>query len=75
MIIPMLRRDALLKEANFEKLDEVAYMWFIQQESKGAPVSGPVLQEKALQPHIILYPDRDSWLALIGCINSLADVD
>ena len=28
-------------------------MWFLQQRSKGAPVSGPLIQQEALQ----LYPE------------------
>ena len=65
----------IVKEANFEKLDKAVYTWFIQQRSKGAPVSGPLLQEKALQMFKILYPDKDvdsfkgtsGWLHKFSC--------
>ena len=38
------KKRCIVKEANFEKLDKAVYTWFIQQRSKGAPVSGPLLQ-------------------------------
>ena len=53
------KKRCIMKEAQFETLDKACYIWFLQQRSKGAPVSGPLLQEKALQLFPILYPDRD----------------
>ena len=41
------KKRCIVKDANFEKLDKAVYTWFIQQRSKGAPVSRPLLQEKA----------------------------
>ena len=41
-----LKRKSL-KLADDEQLDKALYAWFIQQRSTGAPISGPLLQEKA----------------------------
>ena len=41
-----LKRKSL-KLADDEQLDKALYTWFIQQRSTGAPISGPLLQEKA----------------------------
>ena len=67
---------------NFEKLDKAVYTWFIQQRSKGAPVSGPLLQEKALQMFKILYPDKDAdsfkgssgWLHKFSCRHGVRGI-
>jgi len=53
------KRRHIVREAHFEKLDKACYLWFLQQRSKGAPVSGPVLKEKALQLFPEVYPDVD----------------
>ena len=43
----------------------------MQQRSKGAPVSGPILQEKSLQLFPKLYPqlDMDLFKASSGCLQ------
>ena len=54
-------------------------MWFVQRPSNGAPVSGPVLQEKALQLYNIFYPDSDiesfkassGWLHKFSCSHGI----
>lgn len=37
-----------MKTAKHEKIDQSLYLWFNQQRERGVPVSGPILQEKAL---------------------------
>lgn len=44
------KKRCIVREPQFDKLDQACYIWFQQQHSKGAPMSGPVLQEKVLQP-------------------------
>ena len=53
------KKRCIVRDAHFHKLDEACYIWFQQQRAKGAPVSGPLLQEKALQLFPSLYPDED----------------
>ncbi|XP_062513432.1 jerky protein homolog-like [Corticium candelabrum] len=53
------KKRRVVKEPQFEKIDEACYMWFAQQRAKGASVSGPLLQEKALALFPSLYPDEE----------------
>ena len=39
----------VMQKANDSALDEALYLWFLQQRLLGAPISGPILCEKALQ--------------------------
>ena len=76
------KKRCIVKEANFEKLDKAVYNWFIQQRSKGAPVSGPLLQEKALQMFKIPYPDKGAdsfktssgWLHKFSCRHGVRGI-
>ncbi|KAJ8897400.1 hypothetical protein PR048_002746 [Dryococelus australis] len=36
------------RKTNYEKVSEALYVWFIQLRDKGVPISGPILQQKAL---------------------------
>ena len=54
------------EKAKFDLVDYACWKWFSQQQSKGALVSGPKMQEKALYFFKNLYPDADSKLALVG---------
>lgn len=38
-----------MKGGDFEKVSEALFQWFRVQRDKGTPISGPILQEKALQ--------------------------
>ena len=69
------KKRCIVKEANLRSWTKQFYTWFIQQRSKGAPVPGPLLQQKALQMFKILYPDKDAdsfkgnsgWLHKFSC--------
>lgn len=37
-----------MKKSEYEKTSEALFLWFSQQRQKGSPISGPILQEKAL---------------------------
>lgn len=37
-----------MKKSEFEKIGEALFLWFTQQRSKGVPLTGPILQEKAM---------------------------
>ena len=73
------KKRCIMKEAQFEALDKASYLWFMQQRSRGAPVSSPLLQEKALILFPALYPDRDAtafkassgWLHRFSCRHGM----
>ena len=51
------KKKCIIRKAKFEELEKVCFMWFMQQHSKGALVSGPLLKEKALQLFYSIYPE------------------
>ena len=61
----------IIRDPHFSQLDRSRYVWFTQQRSRGAPVSGPLLQEKAQQLFPSLYPNDDpsSFKASSGCLD------
>ena len=65
------KKRCIVRDPQFDNLDQACYLWFQQQRSKGAPVSGPVLQEKALQLFSSLHPDKGegSFKASSGCLH------
>jgi hypothetical protein len=50
------KKKRIVRPPKFEALEKACYTWFVQQRSKGAPVSGPLLREKALQLFPSIYP-------------------
>lgn len=52
-----------------EKLDEAMFLWFVQRRSKGEPISGPLLCEKALQINEKLGGPPD-FKASSGCLKN-----
>ena len=46
------KKRCIVRKAKFKELEKPCYTWFMQQRSKGAPVSGPLLKEKAFLPFI-----------------------
>ena len=38
-------------------VDQALYVWFRQMREKGVPVTGPILLEKAVEFHSLLYPE------------------
>lgn len=65
------KKRHIIREAKFEDLEKALVTWFMQQCSKGAPVSGPLLKEKALQLSIPFIQKVQAvpshlWLAIDG---------
>ena len=52
-------KRCIVRHAKFDLVDKACWKWFCQQRSKGAPVSGVLLQEKACSFVTKLYPDAD----------------
>ncbi len=42
----LAKRRCIIKDPNYEKLDQACHVWFFQQRSMEAPVSGPVLKRE-----------------------------
>ena len=49
----------VMRQENDNALDKALYLWFVQQRSLGAPVSGPILCEKALQLNAKIHTQED----------------
>ena len=62
------KKRHVVRDANFEKLDQACYLWFIQQCSKGG---SSFWAEKASQLFLELDPDKtpDSFKASSGTIQ------
>ena len=60
LVLPTLKR-CIVRLPKFDLVDESCWKWFCQQRSKGAPVSGVLLQEKARSFFGKLFPDADSY--------------
>ena len=43
------KRQRFISESKFGDLNETVFKWFQQARSKNIPISGPIIQEKALQ--------------------------
>ena len=53
------KKRCIIRNPKFHLVDEACWKWFCQQRSKGAPVSGVLLQEKARSFFSKLYPNAD----------------
>ena len=63
------KKKSIVRKAKFEELEKACYLWFSQQHSKGAPVSGPLLKEKAIQKFHSIYPESTDVSLLIQTQN------
>ena len=45
------------KVSEFTKIDDAVYAWFLQERLRGTPISGPMIQEKAI--HMNKLMDKD----------------
>ena len=54
------KKRCIIRNPKFHLVDEACWKWFYQQRSKGAPVSGVLLQEKARSFFAKLHLDADS---------------
>ena len=53
------KRFGIFQSPKFKKLEKACCMWFLQQRSKGDPLSGTLIQEKVLQLSPSIYPDSE----------------
>ncbi len=69
-----------MKSAENEKLEEAVYVWFIQCRSKGDPISGPMVREKALLMNEKLGGAKDfkashGWLHKFKSRHGIRELD
>ncbi|XP_030747800.1 jerky protein homolog-like [Sitophilus oryzae] len=60
-------RRKSIKKGVYEKVNEALFTWFTQQRSKGVPLSGPILQQKAIMiskqfPETDRFTGSSGWL-------------
>ena len=67
----LIKKRCTVRNPNYEKLDQACHVWFLQQWSRGGPVSGPVIRENVLQLFVMLYPDmyEESFKASLGWLQ------
>lgn len=55
-----IKERKTMKCAEYEKVSEALYQWFRVQRDRGTPISGPILQEKALKFYEELKEEGES---------------
>ncbi|XP_054259801.1 jerky protein homolog-like [Macrosteles quadrilineatus] len=53
------------RQSQYDKVDEALFLWFSQERERGTPLSGPIVQEKAIQLNNLLNGDS-SFTASTG---------
>ena len=50
------KRHRTMKKEVYKDVEKVMYLWFLQERSRGTPISGPIVTEKeALHGHLVCY--------------------
>ena len=76
------KKRCIVTEGQFQQLDKACHTWLVQQCSKGAPISGPLLREKAWQLFHRVYPHEDAnslkansgWLYRFCCRHGIREL-
>lgn len=58
-----------LKKGDYEQTSEALLLWFSQLRGMGSPVTGPMLQSKALEFHDIFKDGEDTFTASDGWLD------
>lgn len=58
-----------MKKAEYEKTSQALYLWFCQQREKGSPISGPMLQEKAVFYQNTFKDGEEGFTASAGWLD------
>lgn len=65
-----LKERKNMKESEFSEVSEALHLWFRQAREKGTPISGPILQEKALQFYEMFKKEGESdFVASVGWLD------
>lgn len=52
-----LENRQTMKQSVYTQVDEALFLWFTQEREKGTPLSGPIVQEKAVQLNTLMNGD------------------
>lgn len=63
------QRRKSMKKAEYEKTSQALYLWFCQQREKGSPISGPMLQEKAVFYQNTFKDGDEGFTASVGWLD------
>lgn len=70
MCTETLKERKSMKESDFNEVNEALYIWFRQTREKGTPISGPILQEKALRFYEEIKKDNNpKFVASTGWLD------
>jgi hypothetical protein len=58
-----------MKKGEYEKTSEALFLWFTQMREKGSPISGPILQAKALEFHKHFKEGEEEFTASVGWLD------
>lgn len=64
-----IKLQKIMKKGEHSKVEEALFLWHGQVRGKGLPVSGPLLQEKALQFHRNLEYEISDFTASAGWLD------
>lgn len=64
-----LEKRQTAKQSQFDQVDEALFMWFSQERLKGTPLSGPLIQEKAIHLNKLLNGGESSFVASSGWLD------
>uniref|UniRef100_K7GGY3 HTH CENPB-type domain-containing protein n=1 Tax=Pelodiscus sinensis TaxID=13735 RepID=K7GGY3_PELSI len=58
-----------MKKCEYEKVGEALFLWFTRQRDKGIPITGPILQEKALSFQKEFNEGEPDFMASVGWLD------
>ena len=62
----MSRKAKVMKLGHDAQHDKAVYVWFKQKRMEGMPISGPILSEKAIALHKIMYGEESNFCGSTG---------
>lgn len=65
---PSTSQRKTMKDGEYEKINKTLFLWFTQQRSKGVPISGPILQQKAVLMSKE-FPETSQFTASAGWLD------
>lgn len=65
------KKRKTLKTGVYDDVEKATYLWFLQERSRGTPISGPIVREKALQFYHQLHGEgSDKFKASPGWLDN-----
>ena len=70
---PTSKRRKVMRSAADGKLETAVYTWFVQERSKGSPISGPIIMEKAVMFDRMMNGPDTTFKATTGWFQRFKD--